>query len=99
MTQPSNAKPIGEIINKVLKDVKKRRGSGISFLEADWPEIIGERFAPEAAPKAIRKYVLYVRVTNAPLLSELNNYHKAGILAKLRNRYPDKTFQDIKFVL
>ena len=46
---------------------------------------------------AIRRGVLEVEVKGAVLLQELAQYHKRGLLTRLRTAMPGVTLTDIKF--
>ena len=46
-----------------------------------WPEIVGENIALRARPLSIKRSILYVEVTSAPWMNELQ-YHKETIIEK-----------------
>ena len=66
-------------------------------LEAAWAEVAGEEIAKNARVLGMKRGVLEIDVRNAVLMSELAQYHKRGLLAKLRKALPGVTLTDIKF--
>ncbi len=66
-------------------------------LEAAWAEAAGQEVARETRVLAVRRGVLEVEVRNAVLLQELTQFHKRGLLAKLRKVLPGVTLGDLKF--
>ena len=66
-------------------------------LEGAWAEAAGEKVLPNTRVLALKRGVLEVEVKNAVLMSELAQYHKRGLLAKLRKSLPGVTLTDIKF--
>ena len=66
-------------------------------LEAAWADAAGEALAKDTRVLGLKRGVLEVEVRNAVLMSELAQYHKRGLLAKLRKALPGMTLTDIKF--
>jgi hypothetical protein len=66
-------------------------------LETAWAAAAGEALLKDTAVLALKRGVLEVAVRNATLLSELTNFHKRGLLAKLRAAMPGVTLTDLKF--
>jgi predicted nucleic acid-binding Zn ribbon protein len=66
-------------------------------LESAWAEAAGAKLLKETRVLSLRRGVLEVEVRGAVLLAELTQYHKRGLLAKLRERLKGATVTDIKF--
>jgi predicted nucleic acid-binding Zn ribbon protein len=66
-------------------------------LEAAWASAAGEKLLKDTRVLGFRRGVLEVEVKSAVLMAELTQYHKRGILAKLRERLKGTTLSDIKF--
>ncbi len=70
-----------------------------SQLEEAWKAAAGSEFADATRVQNIRRGVLQVAVSNAPLLGELASYHKQTLLATFQNNNPQLKVRDLKFVL
>jgi hypothetical protein len=66
-------------------------------LESAWAEAAGAKLLKETRVLGLKRGVLEVEVKNAVLMSELAQYHKRGLLAKLRECLKATTLSDIKF--
>ncbi len=66
-------------------------------LEGAWAEAAGPEVAAATRVLAIRRGVLEVEVKGAVLLQELAQFHKRGLLTRLRTAMPGVTLTDIKF--
>jgi predicted nucleic acid-binding Zn ribbon protein len=90
-----------EKIDDVLGRLFTTRGWGRKNdrlrLESAWAEAAGAKLLKETRVLGLRRGVLEVEVRGAVLLAELTQYHKRGLLAKLRERLKGATVTDIKF--
>jgi hypothetical protein len=66
-------------------------------LEGAWAAAAGPELLPATRVLAIRRGVLEVEVKGAVLLQELAQFHKRGLLTRLRTAMPGVTLTDIKF--
>jgi hypothetical protein len=66
-------------------------------LEAAWADAAGEALLKDTRVLGLKRGVLEVEVRNAVLMSELAQYHKRGLLAKLRKALTGVTLTDVKF--
>ena len=66
-------------------------------LESAWAAVAGEELLKDTRVLAMRRGVLEVAVRNAVLMSELTQFHKRGLLTKLRTAMPGVTLTDLKF--
>lgn len=61
--------------------------------------VIGEETARKTTVQRIRRGVLTVAVSNAPLLSELVSFHQRELLNGLQKQHPELKIRAIKFQL
>lgn len=61
-----------------------------------WPEAVGERVGSVAEAYAIRKGVLYVRVSNGPWRNELQTL-KADVIRRINGLLGEEVVKDIRF--
>jgi predicted nucleic acid-binding Zn ribbon protein len=66
-------------------------------LESAWATAAGAELLKDTHVLGIRRGVLEVAVRNAVLMSELTQFHKRGLLTKLRAAMPGVTLTDLKF--
>ena len=66
-------------------------------LEGAWAAAAGAKLVKDTRVLGLKRGVLEVEVKNAVLMSELAQYHKRGLLAKLRKALTGVTLTDIKF--
>lgn len=66
-------------------------------LEKAWLESAGEDYAPMTRVSGLKKGVLEVLVGNSAVLSELAQFQKRAILAKLRVALPGVEITDLRF--
>ena len=66
-------------------------------LESAWAAAAGEALLKDTAVLGMKRGVLEVAVRNAVLLQELTQFHKRGLLTKLRAAMPGVTLTDLKF--
>ncbi|MBA4190115.1 MAG: DUF721 domain-containing protein [Planctomycetaceae bacterium] len=66
-------------------------------LESAWADVAGAELLKSTRVLGLKRGVLEVDVRNAVLMSELTQFHKRGLLAKLRKVLVGVTLTDIKF--
>src|SRR5262249_33533841 len=81
----------------LVRGLARVRGDG--QLSAVWKAVAGARIAADTRPLDIRRGVLRVAVTNAPLLSELVGFHRVSLLELLTKDHPDLKINALKFIL
>ena len=90
-----------EKISDVLGRLFTSRGWGRKNdrlrLEAAWADAAGAELLKNTRLLGMKRGVLEVEVKNAVQMAELAQYHKRGLLAKLRKALPGVTLTDIKF--
>jgi len=97
----TRAQPIGKIIQAVLKQtgISKKKEKIMARLEKDWVGIMGERWSAKTYPIGLKQSVLQIGVKTSVSLYELVHFHKTQTLKKLKAKYPEKNFRDVKFVV
>src|SRR6478736_1909653 len=88
---------IADILGRLFTSRGWGRKNDRLRLEGAWAEAVGTELAKDTRVLAIRRGVLEVEVKNAVLLQELTQFHKRGLLAKLRKTLPGVTLTDLKF--
>ena len=68
-------------------------------LSSTWKAIAGETIAADTRVLGVKRGVLEIAVTNAPLLGELAAFHKRSLLEAFRKRHPDLDVRDLRFRL
>jgi predicted nucleic acid-binding Zn ribbon protein len=66
-------------------------------LESAWVSAAGAELLKDTQVLGIKRGVLEVAVRNAVLLQELTQFHKRGLLTKLRAAMPGVILTDLKF--
>jgi predicted nucleic acid-binding Zn ribbon protein len=66
-------------------------------LEQAWVDAAGDAIKKDTRVLGLKRGVLEIEVSNAVLMSELAQYHKRGLLAKLRKTLTGVTLTDLKF--
>jgi predicted nucleic acid-binding Zn ribbon protein len=88
---------LAEILGRLFTSRGWGRKNDRLRLESAWAEAAGPELVPETRVLAIRRGVLEVEVRSAVMLQELTQFHKRGLLGKLRKAMPGVTLTDIKF--
>jgi predicted nucleic acid-binding Zn ribbon protein len=91
-------------IQSIIKDVirtlgGKRRMKQQKELSEIWTEISGKKLSSHTQLMGVRKKVIQVKVDSVTLMSELSNFKRQELLAKIREKTPGKYYLDIKFIL
>ena len=88
---------VGDVLGRLFTSRGWGRKNDRLRLEAAWAEAAGEELLKSTRLLGMKRGVLEVEVKNAVQMSELAQYHKRGLLAKLRKLLPGVTLTDIKF--
>ena len=88
---------VGEVLGRLFTSRGWGRKNDRVRLENAWSEVAGEEWGKATRLLGLKRGVLEVEVKSAVLMSELAQYHKRGLLAKLRKALPGVTLTDIKF--
>jgi len=91
-----------EPLRTVLKTFMKTSGLDRAIKEGEWrglwERVAGPEVAAATASVGQRGGMLTVEIMDAALLSELASFHKATLLAALKDAAPDRGLRDIRFV-
>jgi len=97
------AAPETQHLSSVLSELIALRGvarvRGESQLASIWNEVAGSAIGGRTKSLGIKRGVLHIGVSNAPLLSELVSFHKASLLRTLQQEHADLNIRDLKFRL
>lgn len=88
---------IADILGKLFTSRGWGRKNERVRLESAWADAAGPELLKNTRVLGLKRGVLEVDVRNAVLMSELAQFHKRGLLAKLRAALPGVTLTDIKF--
>ena len=88
---------IADILGRLFTSRGWGRKNDRLRLEAAWAAAVGEELLKHTRLLGMKRGVMEVEVKNAVLLQELTQFHKRGLLAKLRKALPGVTLTDIKF--
>jgi predicted nucleic acid-binding Zn ribbon protein len=95
----SNSGPenLADILGRLFTSRGWGRKNDRLRLESAWATAAGAELLKDTQVLSIRRGVLEVAVRNAVLMSELTQFHKRGLLTKLRAAMPGVTLTDLKF--
>jgi predicted nucleic acid-binding Zn ribbon protein len=88
---------IGDILSRLFTSRGWGRKNERLRLESAWADAAGEPLLKDTRVVVLRRGVLEIEVRNAVLLQELTQFHKRGLLGKLRKSLPCVTLSDLKF--
>jgi predicted nucleic acid-binding Zn ribbon protein len=97
MPRPDRARPLGELVPEVLKNL----GLGSRLDEAQvlgaWREIVGDFLAQHSEPARLRDGILFVRVLQPTVHYELDRVWKQEILRKMKERFGARVVRGVRF--
>ena len=88
-------KAIGDVLGKVYRQLGLEEKMSYTFLASAWKEIVGEVIARHSRPTGVVHRQLIVEVDSSVWLNELNNFSRADILRRVKEKY--KNIKDIRF--
>ena len=80
-----------------LRGLARLRGS--AQLDSVWKQVAGPVIATQTQVLGMKRGVLNLGVSNAPLLGELVSFHKESLLRSLQRERPELNIGDLKFRL
>jgi predicted nucleic acid-binding Zn ribbon protein len=89
--------PLGRALEEFVKKLGLERKIRQYDAVLQWNEVVGEKVARVSEAYAIRKGVLFVRVSNGPWRNELQVL-KGEIITKLNTTLGEEIVHDIRFV-
>jgi predicted nucleic acid-binding Zn ribbon protein len=87
---------LGDILGRLFTSRGWGRKNDRVRLETAWKAAAAE-FLADTSVLGLKRGVLEIAVRNAVLLQELTQFHKRGLLTKLRAALPGVTLTDLKF--
>jgi hypothetical protein len=98
MSESNNGpEKIADILGRLFTSRGWGRKNERMRLETAWVEAAGEQLIKDTRLMGIKRGVMEIEVRNAVLIQELTQFHKRGLLGKLRKSLPGVTLTDIKF--
>jgi len=94
---PKGPERLSEILSQLFAARGWGRQQGRLQLERAWAEAAGPEFAAITRVGGMKRRILEIEVKGAIPLQELSQFHKRGILERLRQAMPGTTITDIKF--
>src|SRR5580704_12604492 len=88
---------ISDILGRLFTSRGWGRKNERMRLETAWVDAAGEQLIKDTRLMGIKRGVMEIEVRNAVLIQELTQYHKRGLLGKLRKSLPGTTLTDVKF--
>lgn len=88
---------LGDILGKLFAARGWGRKNDRLKLENAWAEAAGPQLLKDTRVMVVRRGVMEIEVKNSVLMQELAQYHKRGLLGKLRKLLPSLTLTDLKF--
>ena len=90
---------LSDALSKLIALKGLARINGETELASAWKDVAGPKIASQTKVLGIKRGVLQIGVSNAPLLSELVSFHKTSLQKSLQQRNPEYTVREIKFLL
>ena len=97
MSDSKGPEPLAEILSRLFAARGWGRRQDRLRLERAWAEAAGPDIAPQTRVAGLRRNVLEVEVRSAVLLQELTQFHKRGLLERLRKGLAGVTIADLRF--
>ncbi|MCH8828731.1 MAG: DUF721 domain-containing protein [Planctomycetes bacterium] len=90
-------------LSAVLSELIGRRGwaqvQAQTQLKDAWSQVADGSIAQETEVQGLKRGVLQIAVSNAPLLSELVAFHRIDLLEQIQANNPNLRIRNLKFVL
>ncbi|MCA9038839.1 MAG: DUF721 domain-containing protein [Planctomycetaceae bacterium] len=99
MTSESGPQSIGKVLSDLFALKGYARVQGNEQLHKYWKGIAGEQLAAQTRVIGLKRGVLQIGVSNAPLLSELVAFRRLQLLKKLQEEASELKVRDLKFIL
>ena len=97
-TRPAGPEALGNVLGRVVRDLRLEERSRDGALAAAWERAAGEELAGKARPVAFRVGVLTVEVEGAALLQEVRGFRADAILDALRAEPGGTKVREIRWV-
>ncbi|HPA19827.1 MAG TPA: DUF721 domain-containing protein [Verrucomicrobiae bacterium] len=92
-----DAKPPKVVLGRLLEKLKLEERFRQAEIQALWPRLVGEFNARHSHPDSLRRGVLLVRVTHAPLRHHLEMM-RSELIRHFEEQLQSTTIREIRFV-
>jgi predicted nucleic acid-binding Zn ribbon protein len=99
MSAASDPQPLSKSLSELIALKGLVRVRGERQLASVWKDVAGSAIADATLILGIKRGVLQIGVTNAPLLSELACFHKNSLLRTLKEQHSELKIRDLRFLL
>ena len=93
------ARPIGEVIRKIVRRKRFFEKGKYGSLVAAWSELVGEQIANRTRIRSFKGGQLVIEVDSAVLLHELSSFMKEQLLAGLQTTEAGRDVANLRFCL
>jgi predicted nucleic acid-binding Zn ribbon protein len=87
---------LGEAVPELVRKLGLADTYWEHTLEREWPTLVGEQLARHTRPGRMNRGVLYVYVTSAPWLAELNRMGLKPMLENVQRRFGESRVKSIR---
>lgn len=95
--EPKGPERLSEILGRLFAARGWGRQQDRLHLERAWAEAVGPAYATITRVGGLKRRTLEVEVKGAVPLQELSQFHKRGVLERLRKAMAGTTIADIRF--
>jgi len=99
MNRNEGPQPLSAALSQLVSLRGLARVRSESQLAELWRDVAAAEWADKTRPVGVRRGILHVAVTSGPLRSELESFHKPGILQALQKAAPHLNLRGVKFQL
>jgi hypothetical protein len=91
--------PITDLLPGIMRKIGVQDQITAEAITAEWNDIVGDFLGSNSRPVKLQNRVLSIAVLQSTLLYMLEQEFKREILAKVRDRFGEKTVRDVKFTV
>ena len=93
------AVPLGDVLRKLMKKMRRLDRGKFSGLQRAWAELVGEEISKRTRVAGFREGQLTIEVESPVLMHELNSFMKHNLLAGLQETEKGRDVARLKFRL
>lgn len=97
-SRPQRVKPLGELLDKFLRQAVIPRQKKLSRLGRAWQELLPPELGEHSCPESLHSSRLRILVDDAASMYELELLLKEGLLEQLRTCCPRMSISQVKLV-
>ena len=98
MPSGKQAKNVGDILPKVIKNLGIEDRMQEARLREEWREIVGDVVAERCRPGEIKGGMLFIEVENNVWMQEIR-FHQRDMIVRIKKRFPDLGVREIRLVI